>query len=113
VLLESLSWVERAVLFLLREVVDYDYTKIASLIGKSEVNCRQISRRARRSVAARRPRIESSPEQEERLMGSFLEACFGGDMEGLLALLSRKTSPSGRTAARYTRHSILFAAPTR
>jgi RNA polymerase sigma-70 factor (ECF subfamily) len=88
VLLESLSGVERAVLFLLREVFDYDYAEIASLVGKSEVNCRQISRRARRSVTARRPRLESSPEQEERLMGSFLEACFGGDMEGLLALLS-------------------------
>jgi RNA polymerase sigma-70 factor, ECF subfamily len=87
VLLESLTPVERAV-FLLREVFDYDYAEIASLVGKSEDNCRQISRRARQSVAARRPRFESSPEQEERLMSSFLEACMSGDMEGLLALLS-------------------------
>jgi RNA polymerase sigma-70 factor (ECF subfamily) len=87
VLLESLTPVERAV-FLLREVFDYDYAEIASLVGKSEDNCRQISRRARQSVAARRPRFESSPEQEERLMGSFLEACMSGDMESLLALLS-------------------------
>ena len=87
VLLESLTPVERAV-FLLREVFDYDYAEIASLVGKSEDNCRQISRRARRSVAAQRPRFESSPEQEERLTASFLEACVSGDMEGLLALLS-------------------------
>ena len=87
VLLESLTPVERAV-FLLREVFDYDYAEIASLVGKSEDNCRQISRRARQSVAARRPRFESSPEQEERLMGSFLEACMSGDMESLLELLS-------------------------
>jgi RNA polymerase sigma-70 factor, ECF subfamily len=87
VLLESLNPTERAV-FLLREVFDYDYDEISRLVGKSEENCRQIARRARQSVAARRPRFESSPEQEERLMGSFLEACFGGDMEGLLALLS-------------------------
>jgi RNA polymerase sigma-70 factor (ECF subfamily) len=87
VLLESLTPTERAV-FLLREVFDYDYDEILRLVGKSEENCRQIARRARQSVAARRPRFESSPEQEERLMGSFLEACFGGDMEGLLALLS-------------------------
>jgi RNA polymerase sigma-70 factor (ECF subfamily) len=85
VLLESLNPTERAV-FLLREVFDYD--EISRLVGKSEANCRQIARRARQSVAARRPRFESSPEQEERLMGSFLEACFGGDMEDLLALLS-------------------------
>ena len=87
VLLESLNPTERAV-FLLREVFDYDYGEISYLVDKSEENCRQIARRARQSVAARRPRFESSPEQEERLMGSFLEACFGGDMEGLLALLS-------------------------
>jgi RNA polymerase sigma-70 factor (ECF subfamily) len=87
VLLESLNPTERAV-FLLREVFDYDYDEISRLVGKSEANCRQIARRARQSVAARRPRFESSPEQEERLMGSFLEACFGGDMEDLLALLS-------------------------
>jgi RNA polymerase sigma-70 factor (ECF subfamily) len=87
VLLESLNPTERAV-FLLREVFDYDYREISHLIGKSEENCRQIARRARQSVAARRPRFASTPEQEERLMGRFLEACFGGDMDGLLALLS-------------------------
>ncbi len=87
VLLESLTPVERAV-FLLREVFDYDYAEIASLVGKSESNCRQIARRARKSVAARRPRFESSPEQEERLMRSFLEACMSGDMETLVSLLS-------------------------
>ena len=54
VLLESLTPVERAV-FLLREVFAYEYAEIASLVGKSEANCRQISRRARQSLAARRP----------------------------------------------------------
>jgi RNA polymerase sigma-70 factor, ECF subfamily len=87
VLLESLTPVERAV-FLLREVFDYDYPEIATLVGKSEANCRQIARRARQSVAARRPRFESSPEQEERLLESFLQASLSGDMESLLALLS-------------------------
>lgn len=87
VLLESLTPTERAV-FLMREVFGYDYEEIARVVGKSEANCRQISRRARQSVVARRPRFESSPEQEERLMGSFLQASLSGDMEGLLALLS-------------------------
>ncbi len=87
VLLESLNPVERAV-FLLREVFGYDYAEISRLIGKSEANCRQIARRARRSVAARRPRFERSPEQEQRLPQQFLEACMSGDMEGLVGLLS-------------------------
>ena len=56
VLLEWLTPVERAV-FLLREVFDYGYGKIARIVGKGEANCRQIARRARESVAARRPRF--------------------------------------------------------
>jgi RNA polymerase sigma-70 factor, ECF subfamily len=87
VLLESLTPVERAV-FVLRDVFDYEYAEIASLVGKSEANCRQISRRARQSVATRRPRFESSPQQEERLMEGFLRASLSGDMEALLELLS-------------------------
>jgi RNA polymerase sigma-70 factor (ECF subfamily) len=87
VLLESLTPTERAV-FLMREVFSYEYEEIARVVGKSEANCRQISRCARQSVVARRPRFESSPEQEERLMESFLQASLSGDMDGLLALLS-------------------------
>ena len=87
-LLESLSGVERAVLFLLREVFDYEYEEISRIVGKSEANCRQIARRARQSVAARRPRFERSPEQEERLTQRFVETCMSGDMVGLLELLS-------------------------
>ena len=59
VLLESLTPVERAV-FLLREVFEYDYDEIASVIGKSEENCRQIAVRARRQVQAEAPRFEAS-----------------------------------------------------
>jgi RNA polymerase sigma-70 factor, ECF subfamily len=87
VLLESLTPTERAV-FLLREVFDYDYGEISRLVGKSEANCRQIARRARQSVAARRPRFERSVEQEELLVERFLEACASGDMDGLVSLLS-------------------------
>ena len=87
VLLESLNPVERAV-FILREVFDYDYDEIARIVGKSEANCRQIAHRARQSVAARRPRFERSPEQEERLTQQFVEACMNGHMEGLISLLS-------------------------
>ncbi len=87
VVLESLNPVERAV-FLLREVFDYDYEEISRIVGKSEDNCRQIAHRARQSVAARRPRFERSPEEEERLTQQFLDACTSGDLEGLISLLS-------------------------
>jgi len=35
--------------FLLREVFEYEYSEIASFVGQSEVNCRQILRRARQA----------------------------------------------------------------
>lgn len=87
VLLESLSPLERAV-FLLREVFDYDYSEVSRIVGKSEANCRQIARRARESVSARRPRFEPSSAKEEQLVGRFVEACQSGDLDGLLGMLS-------------------------
>src|SRR5437667_3307977 len=45
VMLERLTPVERAV-FLLREVFDYTHADIATALGLSEANCRQILRRA-------------------------------------------------------------------
>jgi RNA polymerase sigma-70 factor (ECF subfamily) len=107
VLLESLNPTERAV-FILREVFDHDYEEISGIVGKSEHNCRQIARRPRQSVAARRPRFERSPEQEERLTRQFVEACVSGDMEGLLELLSDDitvwSDGGGKVAARRPIH---------
>jgi RNA polymerase sigma-70 factor (ECF subfamily) len=87
VLLESLTPVQRAV-FLLREVFGYGYGEISRIVGRSEANCRQIARRAKASVAARRPRFKPSSEEHEDLMRRLVEAASGGDMDGLLSLLS-------------------------
>jgi RNA polymerase sigma-70 factor (ECF subfamily) len=87
VLLESLNPVERAV-FLLREVFEYDYGEIASVIGKSEENCRQIAVRARRQVEAKKPRFEASRARREDLARRFFEAIGNGDTEGLVRLLA-------------------------
>ena len=59
VVLESLSPEQRAA-FLLHEVFDYPYDRIAEIIGKSEDNVRQLTARARRHVEERRPRYEPS-----------------------------------------------------
>jgi RNA polymerase sigma-70 factor (ECF subfamily) len=87
VLLERLTPIERAV-FLLREVFEYEYSEISAVLGQSEVNCRQILRRARQHVSAMRPRFEASAKKQNDLLQRFLEAIGTGDMEGLLALLS-------------------------
>jgi RNA polymerase sigma-70 factor, ECF subfamily len=87
VLLERLTPVERAV-FLLREVFEYEFSEIAAVLGQSEVNCRQILRRARQHVSAMRPRFKVSSKKQNDLLQRFLEAMGTGDMEGLVALLS-------------------------
>jgi RNA polymerase sigma-70 factor (ECF subfamily) len=87
VLLESLTPVERAV-FLLREVFEYEYDEIASVVGKSEENCRQIAVRARRHVQAGRPRFEASKAQREELANRFFQAVVDGDVEELVGMLA-------------------------
>jgi RNA polymerase sigma-70 factor (TIGR02957 family) len=85
--LERLAPVERAV-FLLREVFEYDYDEIASIVGKTPPNCRQILVRARAHVEEARPRFEVSPEQRDALAERFFAACRDGDMAGLERLLA-------------------------
>lgn len=87
VLLESLTPVERAV-FLLREVFDNGYDEIATVVGKSEENCRQIAVRARRQVEAKKPRFEASRKRREELARRFFEAATNGDTTGLAELLA-------------------------
>jgi RNA polymerase sigma-70 factor (ECF subfamily) len=87
-LLESLTPEERAVL-LLHDVFDYGYGEVAEIVGKSEANARQLASRARRRVAAGRPRFEASEERRDELGERFFAAIEDGDVEALEALLSR------------------------
>lgn len=88
VMLERLTPVERAV-FLLREIFEYEYTEIATILGQSEANCRQILRRARQHLSAMRPRFKASPSKKREMLERFLAAIGSGDLEALVALLSR------------------------
>ena len=60
VLLERLTPTEREV-FVLREAFGYSYREIAQILELSEVNCRQLDRRARRRLAEPRPRFQRNP----------------------------------------------------
>ncbi len=86
VLLEELTPLERAV-FLLREVFEYEYAEIAEIVGKEEGTCRQLLSRAKKHIAANRPRFKPSREAHRRLLDRFLKAVSFGDMEGLMQLL--------------------------
>lgn len=94
VLLETLAPLERAV-FVLREVFDYDYADIAAMVEKSEANCRQIFHRAQQRLQERRSRFAVSSEQQQRITTQFLRASTGGDMQGLLNLLTEEVVFTG------------------
>jgi RNA polymerase sigma-70 factor (ECF subfamily) len=87
-LLERLTPVERAV-FLLREVFDYTHAEIADVLELTEANCRQLLRRAREHVRLRRPRFKASAKEHGEVLERFHAAARNGDMDKLLALLSR------------------------
>lgn len=92
-LLERLTPVERAV-FLLRESFGFSHRETAEVVGKTEENCRQIERRARRRLAEARgagraaPATPAAPEEHDRLLWGFLRAVREGDVEGLVGMLA-------------------------
>ncbi len=94
VLLESLSPEQRAVL-LLHDVFDYGFREIATILGKSEDNARQLATRARRHVEQRRPRFQTTRQQQDELAGQFLAAAQHGDLTGLEALLAHDVALTG------------------
>jgi RNA polymerase sigma-70 factor (TIGR02957 family) len=92
--LESLSPEQRAVL-LLHDVFDYGYPEIAPIVGKSEDNVRQLASRARRHIEQRRPRFQTTREQQEELARRFFAAAEQGDLAGLEALLAHDVELTG------------------
>ena len=88
VLLESLSPEQRAA-FLLREVFNESYDRIAKIVGTSEQNARQLVARARRHVRRRRPRFAASRAEQEELAARFVAAAEEGALEELEQLLAR------------------------
>lgn len=86
-LLEQLSPAERAV-FLLREVFDYDYGEIAGILEKDEAACRQLLSRAKKHISENRPRLKANLERHKQLLEQFIETASGGELGGLMAMLS-------------------------
>jgi RNA polymerase sigma-70 factor, ECF subfamily len=86
-LLERLKPVERAV-FLLHDVFDYDFAEIASIVGKTKDNCRQLAARARKHVDAERPRFEPSIELRDDLARRFFAAVSTGKVDALLPMIA-------------------------
>ncbi|MEV0938355.1 RNA polymerase sigma-70 factor [Streptomyces phaeochromogenes] len=85
--LETLGPTERAV-FVLREVFEMPYGEIAEVVGKSAATVRQIGRRAREHVAARRPRVRVSRSEQQAVVERFLLALRTGQLQELMAVMA-------------------------
>jgi RNA polymerase sigma factor (sigma-70 family) len=85
--LETLGPTERAV-FVLREVFEMPYGEIAEATGKSAAAVRQIGRRAREHVAARRPRMRVSQSEQQAVVERFLAAVRTGQIRALMELMA-------------------------
>jgi RNA polymerase sigma-70 factor (ECF subfamily) len=85
--LETLGPVERAV-FVLREVFEVPYGEVAEAVGKSTTAVRQIARRAREHVAARRPRMRVSRSEQQAVVDRFLAALRTGQLQELMEVMA-------------------------
>ena len=85
--LETLGPTERVV-FVLREVFGAPYDEIAEAIGKSTVAVRQIARRARDHVVARRPRVRVNQLEQRVVVERFLAAVRSGEVQALMLVLA-------------------------
>jgi RNA polymerase sigma-70 factor (ECF subfamily) len=94
VVMESLTPEQRAVL-LLRDVFDYSYAEIATIVDKSEGNVRQLATRARRHVEEGRPRFHATEEHRDELARRFIAAAERGDLAGLEAVLAADVQLTG------------------
>jgi len=74
--------------FVLREIFDLPYEEIAGAIGKSAAAVRQIARRARGHVAARRPRSQVSRSEHQAVLQRFLAALQTGQLQELMEVLA-------------------------
>lgn len=85
--LETLGPVERAV-FVLHEVFEMPYAEIAEAVGRTPASVRQIARRAREHVGARRPRMQVDRAQQQAVVEKFLAAVSTGDVQALVDVLA-------------------------
>lgn len=86
VVLERLSPAERTA-FLLHDVFDLPFEKVAAVVGRSPDAVRQLASRARAHVEAGKPRFPAGAEEEARIVAAFAVAWQEGDHEALLGLL--------------------------
>src|SRR5713101_4323658 len=88
IVLERMSPSERVV-FVLHDVFDFPFERVAPMVKRSPAACRQLASRARRRVndEAASARFAIDPQEQQRVVDAFIAACTGGNLKALLPLL--------------------------
>lgn len=86
--LDRLGPVDRAV-FLLHDVFGQSFAEIADIVERTEVNCRQIARRARERIRSERPDVVApGSAADAELLEAVLVAAASGDATALESMLA-------------------------
>ncbi len=93
VVLARLTPAERVV-FVLHDVFQVPFERIATTVGRPAPSCRQLASRARRRIAGddATRRLLGHGRDAQRVTESFIDACSGGDLDALVALLDPEVS---------------------
>jgi RNA polymerase sigma-70 factor (ECF subfamily) len=76
------------VAFVLHDVFQIPFDKIADTVGRPVGTCRQLARRARGKIDSSKPRLVEVPKLEhQRVTEKFITACANGDIRALTAVL--------------------------
>jgi RNA polymerase sigma-70 factor (TIGR02957 family) len=86
-LMERLSPGERAA-FVLREAFGYSHPEIADVLETTDANARQLHHRARQRLGEPAARFRPDPARWHELVERFWTASRGGDVAGLVAMLT-------------------------
>jgi RNA polymerase sigma-70 factor (ECF subfamily) len=89
VVLQRLSAAERVV-FVLHDIFGVPFDTVAETVGRPTATCRQLTRRARQKIEDSQgsARFDAGASEHRLVTEKFIEACAGGDLDGLLAVLA-------------------------
>ncbi|MEU6074614.1 RNA polymerase sigma factor SigJ [Micromonospora sp. NPDC047074] len=88
VVLERLA-PEQRVAFVLHDVFAVPFSRIAEVLGTTDVAARQLASRARRAVhAPDAPRHTADPVEQRRVVAAFVAAVESGELDALVRLLA-------------------------
>jgi len=87
VVLEKLS-PEQRVALVLHDAFGVPFEEVATVLGTTESAARQHASRGRRAVAQDTIRHTADLAEQRKVLGAFLEAANGGDLQALAALLA-------------------------